>query len=204
MRDNDSSFARAALPGPVRVLGIALQPCCIGHVLILQRLDHPLASGESCGHGDAAVAAWCATRPWADAWRGIGRWHMRAFSLLFALRLWRAGRRLRSQDLALAQISDGLHRWLLDPQLRPACMRPADPDPDSSDAAAPGILLLILRLMQSGASWTDALDTPLHRALWLSVLAAEWDDRQPRFQSQAIDELERLADHEMGIPSPRN
>lgn len=148
-------YAALVYPDRVRVLGVALKPVTIGHLLLLHRLKNPFVAGGRIELGHVLTALYVLSRGCKAAAEGLQRrrtaWLLRVWSWQAALRRKEAGEARRQIDRHIGGIE------------RP----PLWENDKATDCGSPFLLILETRLRHClGASREEALNTPVSEALW--------------------------------------
>jgi hypothetical protein len=165
----ESHYLAAVLPAPVRVLGVRLQPFCIGHALLLQRLGNPFYVGGSVpALGDLLLGVSLCALPPAEAVRQIDSW---PFLLRLRLRSWWWS--LRYPRTALAEPMIQFSRYLQAALKMPTYWR----EEDKSNPSSPGTpwLQRVLLIVQLYRTQAESLATPMAEALW--IYCAHWEQQ---------------------------
>lgn len=158
-------YAAACFPAGRRVLGVRLQPLCLGHALVLHRLGSPLA-GDAAGvpqPADLHLAVEVCARPVPYL---PSPWRLR----------WRAARsvgftglgRAREESRFLDGVADFRAYW------REAHAHVPEywPDADARDSGVPMLAALVDGLLRLGYPEALALNTPVSKAVYLLAVHA--------------------------------
>jgi hypothetical protein len=175
-------WSEVIFPRRWTVAGVRLQPLCIGHALLLERMRSAFAwsdngraaGGDQAGPGDLHAALWICSRPWQEARDGIRSRRMRWW---MAVRAWRHAWRPERFDVELLSFAA---------YVRLAWDRPAVRVEVKSEGKASGVpecLRLVRTLMSHyGMTLEAALSTPVLLASWMTL--AWWDEEGTlRFES---------------------
>lgn len=156
------TYAEVMLPPRWTIGGYRLRPMTIGHALVLDRLESRFVihdRGEP-GAGDVALLIWVCGRPWRWAWWLAGTWYFRR-----CLRRAAAACRMSGSQATAQAI--GFLKW--------SFAGPEELDSGTGERLqSPPFALLKVGLMTTlGVSETEALDTPVARAVWDMAVAGE-------------------------------
>jgi len=174
--DYAGRYARACWPDTWRVAGVRLKPYCLGHALLLQRIDSPLTVDTRPDAGIPATAlvtaVFICSRDWWEASEAIGKrlpsgWWLRSalLLLLFALRpltLWQA---VGTFDRYVVSAWDYPDIWT------------SNNDGDSREPGSPHLASLKQAGMRLGYSEADTLSMPLALLLWEIAVRGEMEGR---------------------------
>lgn len=170
------TFPESVWPEQPIVLGVPLQPLTLGHVVLLKRLQSPLApfrSGlrEAPGLGDLLLAIYVCSRDFAKAGRAV----LRTTPLL--LRWWFIKARITlllrpSVSWEVEEAIADFRRYVAEHSSPPPLWITARDNDGESDA--PTELLLLRQLIQfCRQTESQAMAAPLRFAIW--HLAAHWE-----------------------------
>lgn len=154
--------ARAAYPPRMKILGVGLQPYCLGHEWLLQRFNSPFAmEGErrEPGLGDLALGMGICARDWEAATRWVEGWRCR-----------RALKRKPCVNVWTEEALFRFHWHVLSAQKFPPFSR-------KSGGEALGAPLIISIQYSLAHHWhcdeSEAMNMPLGKALWKHLTALE-------------------------------
>lgn len=146
-------YLDAVISKPFRVMGMALKPFSVGHVLLLEYINSPVARGADMSIEDLANAIMICSMTFEqniESWKSKG--------LRYSKRIW--GERVGMPDMekvteCYKEYLDYYMRW---PNI--------DNDDCHGKAGSPGPALMIDVLMDIGYSESEALNMPYNRAAW--------------------------------------
>jgi hypothetical protein len=159
------TYAEAQFPAVERIAGCRLLPLCLGHALVLQRIESPFVAteeerGKVPGTGDMAYLMWIASRPYLKAWTALGTLRARLQRQWIAHRL-----RVRGAD-EVARLHDWLRRQWSGPRTKQKR--------DGERLGAPALAALKITLMaELGMSEDQALSHPIALVRWDAAIACE-------------------------------
>lgn len=167
MKTQEQTYLAAVLPAPVRVLGVRLQPFCLGHALLLQRLGNPFYVGGQPSFGDLLLGvSLCALPPLQAA----ALVDTRRFAWAMRLRVWWWS--LRYPGTIQAEPMVRFYRYLGEALKMPEYWIEKD-----SEGLPPGTpwLQRVLLVLSQYRTRDEALTTPMGEALWL--YCAHWEQQ---------------------------
>ncbi len=163
--DTELQYAEAINPRCHYVAGVRLVPFCVGHAVLLTRLQNPfrvLWSGDEdalkkteVGSGDLAQALWVCSRPATTAMSTIDRWWTPWGIRRIHARLLREG-----LIASLGRMYQYLGHGFTGPRLART--------PDAKTTSGAPLLAMLMSSLTAhfGKTSEEALDTPLATALW--------------------------------------
>jgi hypothetical protein len=180
-------WIEALLPEPVELGGVRLHPLTCGHVLLLVRLTGWQPLGTVYGSGDIPLGLYVCSRPWREAWAGVGS--RRANRFLRSL----AGR------VSIPEVARGWQQYLESALVIPRFRRKQREGVGGQVPGAPFLLRLryfaMSELNQDDETFNDLGFADL---VWLWLVRAEdlgeirlQDDAEAAFMEWA-DEQDRL------------
>lgn len=155
-------YAAAVFPDGYSCLGRRLQPLCIGHVLLLLRLESPFLTGARIPDCvDTGLAVEICRRPWSNAVGSRNGWWFRLSFWWTSILAW-------TRPKALPAFTNYLERSFTGPDYW------RDGTTDGKEPRTPFWLAVQTTLMRDlGFSYQEALSMPIAAALW--VCAAIWE-----------------------------
>lgn len=193
------TFPEAIFPQRYSIAGVALQPFCVGHALLLERLNSPVLAAAimsdeqsekiAIGPGDLAQFLFVCSRDPVAAWSVLESmsWRARWF-------LQRHGRRLRRQTALVALLARAyVQRYYQGPGIKGSDRKgvhiPAMP-------VMAGILTACMADL--GMTMAGAMNLPLCAALWLigvcaarnGVVELSWSDKKALLAARLMQAAE--------------
>lgn len=193
------TFPESIFPQRFTVAGVALQPFCVGHAVLLERLNSPIlaaaivsddaANDIEIGPGDIAQFLWVCSRPPGVAWAGLHPMTLKAKWFLH-----RHGRRVRRGTALVALLARAyIQRQYQGPEIK-GC--------DSKGLHIPSMPVMagILAACMADLAMRrdDALHTPVGEALWLigvsaarnGVVELKWADQKTMMAARLLEAAE--------------
>ena len=156
------------MPDPVAIAGARLHPLSCGHVLLLSRLTGWEPLGTEYPAEDIPSGLFVCSRPWREAWRGVGTWRSRRF-------LRRVARNVALPEVGKAW-ADYLERALVLPVFRRTnrAQQRGLNVPAARPVGAPFLLRLrLFALAELGLGEDGFCDMGLADLVWLWLARAE-------------------------------
>jgi len=170
-----ADYLSAQLPATRFIAGVAVQPFCLGHALLLQRLRSPFMDSAAVpGMGDALLALWVCSRPATEA---IAQIHGGRIKWWLKWRSWRL--RFWEPAALVELVRDHITTGSIGPRVKATHPVPGEP-------GTPLLLSLLLHQLRLGRAEAVALNSPLRLVKWMFSGAHEGEGNCTIVSEQSI------------------
>lgn len=178
-----SDYIRSAAPDTWTILGLELRPLCLGHLILLERIENEFVKSDgNPGFDDLVSGVWICACTYEE-----GLWWLNHPTLLkWRLKLW--GWQCGTFDIN-AKL-DMFARYMIEQQQFPECWSEENSGRNRTSGIHFTEVIKVSLMSNLGLTESEALNKPLAIALWDHIT---WCVMQPESTLQVMNDREREA-----------